>query len=251
MALISAHGISDYTLLGYTSSVLNYYVDYNNNVRRFDTGEIVAENITNVKDAEKLTIGSPVYGKDIWKGRDMTVKSENQSLPTNIGIAISQMTVNNNSWNISKHLNRKVAIKIVHKWFIEHKWLALYNKQTDLIPMRAFIDWVTGKNFGKLSAGDKHTWYKNAMNIDFEMEKRGCSFEDCLCDIEVPLQNSRNVIPWQYYEDFGLYTMSQMKEIWKLNEPSNENEANIALHRSILIRDTTDFKALIEKIKSK
>ena len=251
MAEINAHAISEWTLLGYTSPELNYYVDYDNNVRRLDTGAIVARNITNVKDAEKLTIGSPVYGKDVWLGIDMTVKKVDQSPPNNIGIGISQMTARNGCWEFSRHLSREIAIKLVHKWFIEHKWLALYAKQTDLPPMRAFIDWVTGKHFGKLSTEDKFTWYKNAMNIDFEMESKGCSFEDCIGNMNVSFENHRNVIPWQYYEDFGLYTMAQMQEIWKINKPNSEYEANMALHNSRLIQDTTDFKALIEKIKSK
>ena len=170
MSQINAHAISEWTLLGYTSHEHDYYVDYNNNVRVFDTGAIVARNITNVKDAEELTIGSPVYGKDIWMGIDMTVKKVDQSPPKNIGIAISQMTARKGCWEFSNHLSRDVAIKLVHKWFIEHKWLALYTKQTDLPPMRAFIDWVTGTHFGSLSAEDKHTWYRNAMNIDFEMK---------------------------------------------------------------------------------
>ena len=85
MSQINAHGISEWTLLGYTSHEHDYYVDYNNNVRVFDTGAIVARNITNVKDAEALTIGSPVYGKDIWMGIDMTVKKVDQSTPKNIG----------------------------------------------------------------------------------------------------------------------------------------------------------------------
>ena len=59
MAEINAHAISEWTLLGYTSPELNYYVDYDNNVET-RTGAIVG-NITNVKDAEKLTIGSPVW----------------------------------------------------------------------------------------------------------------------------------------------------------------------------------------------
>ena len=232
MSQINAHAISEWTLLGYTSPELNYYVDYNNNVRRLDTGAIVARNITNVKDAEKLTIGSPVYGKDIWTGIDMTVKKVDQSPPNNIGIAISQMTARNSCWEFSQHLSREVAIKLVHKWFIEHKWLALYNKQTDLPPMRAFIDWVTGKHFGSLSAEDKHTWYRNAMNIDFEMESRGCSFEDCNGNMNVPVENPRIVIPWQYYDDFGLLNEAERNSIWAVGKPQTEEEANMLLHKA-------------------
>ena len=233
MSQINAHAISEWTLLGYTSPELNYYVDYNNNVRRLDTGAIVARNITNVKDAEKLTIGSPVYGKDIWMGMDMTVKKVDQS-PLNIGIAITQMTVRDGCWEFSQHLSREVAIKLVHKWFIEHKWLALYNKQTDLPPMRAFIDWVTGKHFGSLSAEDKHTWYKNAMKIDFEMESRGCSFEDCNGNMNVPVENPRIVIPWQYYDDFGLLNEAERNSIWAVGKPQTEEEANMLLHKARL-----------------
>jgi len=233
MSQINAHAIAEWTLLGYTSPELNYYVDYNNNVRRLDTGAIVARNITNVKDAEKLTIGSPVYGKDIWMGMDMTVKKVDQS-PLNIGIAITQMTVRDGCWEFSQHLSREVAIKLVHKWFIEHKWLALYNKQTDLPPMRAFIDWVTGKHFGSLSAEDKHTWYKNAMKIDFEMESRGCSFEDCNGNMNVPVENPRIVIPWQYYDDFGLLNEAERNSIWAVGKPQTEEEANMLLHKARL-----------------
>ena len=234
MSQINAHAISEWTLLGYTSPELNYYVDYNNNVRRLDTGAIVARNITNVKDAEKLTIGSPVYGKDIWMGMDMTVKKVDQSPPDNIGIAIGQMTARNGCWEFSKHLSRKVAIKLAHKWFIEHKWLALYNEQTDLPPMRAFIDWVTGKHFGSLSAEDKHTWYRNAMNIDFEMESRGCSFEDCNGNMNVPVENPRHVIPWQYYDDLGLLNEAERNSIWAVGKPQTEEEANMLLHKARL-----------------
>ena len=238
MAEISAHSISSWTLLGYTSPGLDYYVDYNNNVRRLDTDAIVAENITNVKDAEKLTIGSPVYGKDVWRGYDMTVKSKDQSPPTNVGIAISQMTISEGSWNFSRHLDKRLAIRLVHKWFIEHKWLALYNKQTDLLPMRAFIDWVTGKHFGSLSTEDKFTWYKNVMNIDFEMEKRGCSFEDCIGNMNVPVENPRHVIPWQYYDDFGLLNQAERNSIWAIGKPDSEEEANMLLHKACLNKNS-------------
>ena len=232
MSQINAHAISEWTLLGYTSHEHDYYVDYNNNVRVFDTGAIVARNITNVKDAEELTIGSPVYGKDIWMGIDMTVKKVDQSPPKNIGIAISQMTARKGCWEFSNHLSRDVAIKLVHKWFIEHKWLALYTKQTDLPPMRAFIDWVTGTHFGSLSAEDKHTWYRNAMNIDFEMESKGCSFEDCIGNMNVPFENPRNVIPWQYYDDFGLLNNEERNSIWAVGKPKSEEEANMLLHKA-------------------
>ena len=76
MSQINAHAISEWTLLGYTSYEHDYYVDYDNNVRVFDTGAIVARNITNVKDAEKLTVVS-VYGKDVGE-IDMTVKKVDQ-----------------------------------------------------------------------------------------------------------------------------------------------------------------------------
>ena len=251
MSQINAHAISEWTLLGYTSAGLDYYVDYNNNVRRLDTGAIVAENITNVKDAEKLTIGSPVYGKDLWRGIDMTVKSEDQTLSTNIGIAINQMTVDKGSWNISKHLDRRVAVKLVHKWFIEHKWLALYNKQTEMTPIRAFIHWLGEEHFGKLSRSDKLCWYNNAMKIDFEMEHRGCSFEDCRGDIEVPHKNPRHVIPWQYYDDFGLFNEAQRNAIWAEGKPESEEEANMLLHMKRHAEGESEMKNLIAKTQLK
>ena len=76
MAEINAHAISEWTLLGYTSPELNYYVDYNNNVRRLDTGAIVARNITNVKDAEKLEGKSVFYSvrrKDQFKNKKISI----------------------------------------------------------------------------------------------------------------------------------------------------------------------------------
>ena len=248
MSQINAHAISEWTLLGYTSYEHDYYVDYDNNVRVFDTGAIVARNITNVKDAEELTIGSPVYGKDIWMGIDMTVKKVDQSPPKNIGIAISQMTARKGCWEFSNHLSREVAIKLVHKWFIEHKWLALYTKQTDLPPMRAFIDWVTGTHFGSLSAEDKHTWYRNAMNIDFEMESKGCSFEDCIGNMNVPFENPRSVIPWQYYDDFGLFNKEERNSIWSVGKPKSEEEANMLLHKA---RNHKNAELLIDILNPK
>ena len=247
MSQINAHAISNWTLLGYTSTGLDYYVDYNNNVRRLDTGAIVAENITNVKDAEKLTIGSPVYGKDVWNGSQMTVRREDQSSPNNIGIAISQMTAKNGCWEFSNNLSKRIAIRLVHKWFIEHKWLAIYNKQTKMAPIRAFIHWLGEEHFGKLSGSDKLSWYDNAMKIDFEMENRGCSFEDCLCDMAVPHKNPRNVIPWQYYDEFGIFNKEQCDAIWAKGKPKSEEEANMLLHRARQAEAASDLKKLLTK----
>jgi hypothetical protein len=98
--------------------------------------------------------------------------------------------------------------------------------------MKAFINWLIDQNhFGKLSADDKHCWYNNAMNIDFEMEKRGCSFEDCLCDMTVPVENFRHVIPWQYYDDFGLLNKAERDSIWAVGKPESDLEANMLLHK--------------------
>lgn len=228
MSEILAHAISKWTLLGYTGPVFDYYVDYNNNVRRFNTGDIVAENITNVKDAEKLDIGSPIYGKDIYSGHSMTVKTEPPK--EHIGITISQMTVSDNSWEYSKSLDSRLAIRMLHKWFIEHKWMALYNKKTNMTPMRAFIHWVMGEHFGTLSCSNKFQWYNNAMKIDFEMETRNCSFEDCHCDMTVPIVNTRHIIPHQYYDKFGLLNREERNSIWEIGKPTSEADANMLLH---------------------
>ena len=54
------------------------------------------------------------------------------------------------------------------------------------------------------------------------MESKGCSFEDCIGNMNVSFENHRNVIPWQYYEDFGL-CIAQMQEILEDKQASIAN----------------------------
>ena len=90
------------------------------------------------------------------------------------------------------------------------------------------------ESFTEHTSVDQEILFLRAMNIDFEMESRGCSFEYCNGNMNVPVENPRIVIPWQYYDDFGLLNETERNSIWAVGKPQTEEEANMLLHKARL-----------------
>ena len=168
---MNAHNIGPNTLLGFIKNNKLFYMTYDYNVNELYTDETVAYGILNTSDVSKLDKYTPIYAKDIAPGRDITIRSNVQKLTDGIGISISQITMDKD-WYVSEFLCYTKAVKLMHKWFTEHKLVDIYEKQHKMSPIKAFTEWVTGPNIKFFSPSDRHIWYKRAMAIDYEMEKK-------------------------------------------------------------------------------
>ena len=226
---MSAHNIGPDTLLGFKKDDKLFYITYDYDVKELYTGETVAYKILNTSDVLKLNEYTPIYAKNIAPGRDINIRSNNQKLKKNIGISISQITIDKD-WFVTEFLCYTKAVKLMHKWFTEHKLSDIYQKQHNMSPIKGFTEWVTGPMITFFSGSDKHIWYQRAMAIDYEMEKKDCKFTDCYCEEIVPIDDKRKIIPWQLYEVFNLLNQKQMSIIWKHSKPETEEEANLALN---------------------
>ena len=118
-----------------------------------------------------------------------------------------------------------------------------------MAPNNAFLEWVTGTNIKFFPKSGKLQWYYNAMSIDYEMELRKCSFEECLCNKQIPSCNKRHIIPHEYYDDFGLYNETQRNRLWMEGKPNTYDEANLILHIARTKEYSDDVSALLSKIK--
>jgi hypothetical protein len=228
-----AETIGPHTIIGFavdkdgSSDQDVYYVACDGKVKHIDTNTVVSD------DADSCLTGDAVYGRDIANGQDATVKTRDQVQNESGCIAITRMTVwdkdDTSDWYISKPLKSSLAMCLMHKWYMEHGLMALYIKK-GRTPINGFIDWVIGANIGFFTKQNRRSWYENAMDIDYEMEDRKCSFQECLCNSHVHHENSRHIIPYQYYDRFGLFTRAQRRDIWNIKNPNTKEEADYLLH---------------------
>jgi hypothetical protein len=244
-----AQTIEDHTVLGFVQGDTLYYVTSTYGVRQLDTDRLVATSVMNEGAVRKCTFGNPVYGRDIASGISMTVRTRDQIQNKNSGIAITHMRTGPKGWSVCETLCRHNAMRLMSKWFMEHGLMDLYQKQCSMSPNKGFVEWVTGKNIKFFSKSDKLQWYNNAMEIDYEMEFRKCSFGECVCDMLVPSGNERHVIPHKYYDDFGLYNSIERQKLWMAGKPNTEEEANLILHRARAKKDAADLATLMAKIE--
>ena len=236
-----AHSIRSTTIIGFVSNDKLLYVTKNYEVAELDTDKIVSTG--GPQPDSTLTVDSyadlvadhthAVFGRDIAPGIAMTVAKRNAKPNTNIGIAITNMRINDDSgsWSVVKTLKQKHAARLMHKWYIEHGLMDLYikNKYT---AFSGFREWVCGSMIDFFHADNRLQWYKHSMNIDYEMELKNCNFTDCTCDLTTPSDNPRMIIPYTYYDDFGLFNSETRKMLWKKGKPETEEEANMILHKA-------------------
>tara|TARA_B100000575_G_C23143782_1_gene666944 strand:- start:5074 stop:5955 length:882 start_codon:yes stop_codon:yes gene_type:complete len=246
---MSAHTVEQNTVIGFVNGLDLYYVTSNYDVKHLDTDQLVATNVTNEGEVQQCTFGNPVYGRDIADGISMTVRTRNNKLNTNTGIAITEVRVGSYGWSVCEHLPTHQAMLLMSKWFMEHGMMELYQKQCNMAPNKAFLEWVTGKNIKFFPKNGKLQWYSNAMSIDYEMELRKCSFEECLCNKTVPSGNKRHIIPHEYYDDFGLYNSTERNRLWMEGKPNTEEEANLILHMARFKEFSDDLSTLMTKIR--
>ena len=234
-----AHNILENTIIGFVADDELFYVTKDYEVANLTTGEIVStggplvDKSTTV-DAYASEVAShthAVYGRDIAPGISMTVAKRNAKPNQNICIAVTTMRTGGpgNGWSIVQTLPQRHAVRLMHKWYIEHGLMDLYmrNKYT---AFSGFQEWVCGKLIEFFHADNRLRWYTHAMDIDYEMETKSCGFTECLCDAKVPVCNYRNVIPNEYYDQFGLFDYVTRMKLWAEGKPKTEVEADMILH---------------------
>ena len=253
-----AHNILANTIIGFVlPSGKLLYVTKNYEVADIETGQIVStggsrEDDSSTVDAYANEVAShthAVYGRDIAAGISMTVAKRNAKLNQNRGIAVSTMRIDSlgNTWSIVDTLSSKNAVRLMHKWFIEHGLMDLYisNRYTAI---SGFQEWVCGDLIEFFSPENKLQWYRHAMNIDYEMEKKARPFTMCMCDVRVPNINHRNVIPNKYYDQFGLFNYIERMTLWAKGKPQTEAEADMILHAARLKTESKEMSVLMERI---
>lgn len=259
----TAQTITDNTILGFvTETGVVYFVDADYNVRNLDTNERIVIDLDKerhdwvnsktlsgsapsyVDDLNRQAatmfpqdfcdVGDAVYGRDIKDGISMTVKSKNQTIKNHVGISISTMRVSGGDrWDKVTTLTTVNAIKLMHKWYMEHGLLRFFKDDHNLDPIVGFSLWVR-KHVNFFLASDKLHWFENSLKIKYEMESRSCDFHECMCNMKVPNKHELNVIPHQYYEDFNIFTELQYRVILAKANPVTNNDANMALHKARL-----------------
>ena len=255
---MTAHTITATTILGFAGPGGLKYVTKNYEVANLATGEIVStggprEEESSTVDAYTTEVAShthAVYGRDIAAGIGMTVAKRTAKPSQNIGIAITMMRVGGpgNSWSIVDTLAQSDAVRLMHKWYIEHGLMDLYmrNKYTAI---SGFQEWVCGKLIEFFTPNNKFQWYGHVMDIDYEMEEKGCEFTECLCDTKVPSENRRHVVPNQLYDRFGLIGHATRMALWANGKPETEEEANMILHRARQMDNSVKTAMLMEPIE--
>lgn len=249
-----AHSIVENTIIGFVAPDGLKYVTYNYDVADLTTGEIVSSGVCGkgtAVDAYANKVADhthAVYGRDIAAGIDMTLAKRNAKPSQNIGIAITTMRIDgSNRWSIVDNLAQSHAVRLMHKWYIEHGLMDLYirNKYTAI---GGFQEWVCGELIDFFTPNNKQQWYSNVMDIDYEMEDKGCEFTECLCDTKVPLENRRHIIPYQLYDTFGLFDNTTRMTLWAKGKPETEEEANMILHKARVTQNKMEMAKLMKPL---
>ena len=252
-----AHNILPNTIIGFVSPWGLKYVTENYDVADLTSGEIVSTGCCGkgtAVDAYAAKVADhthAVYGRDIAAGISMTVAKRNAKPTQNIGIAITTMrTGGGDGWSIVETLAQSDAVRLMHKWYIEHGLMDLYarNKYTAI---SGFQEWVCGKLIEFFSANNKFQWYGHVMDIDYEMEVKGCEFTECLCDSKVPSENRRHVVPSQFYDRFGLLNYATRMALWAEGKPETSQEADLILHKARVTEDKMAMDKLMAPILRK
>lgn len=239
---MSAHNILENTIIGFVSPEGLKYVTTNYDVADLTTGKIVSNGgraVGMAQDDYATEVADhthAVYGRDIAAGISMTVAKRNAKPSQHIGITVTTMRTNgSNGWSIVETLAQQDAVRLMHKWYIEHGLMDLYmrNKYTAI---SGFQEWVCGKLIEFFTPNNKLQWYGHVMDIDYEMEAKGCEFTECLCDTKVPSENRRHVIPHQLYDRFGLFGHTTRMAMWAEGKPETDKEANMILHEARIIK---------------
>lgn len=259
----TAQTITDNTIIGIVTKTGEvYFIDSDYKVRHLDTNELIAIDLdkerldwvnsktlpgstqTHISDLKRQAatmlaqdfcdVGNAVYGRDIKDGISMTVKSKNQKINNHVGITISTMRASSGgSWDKVTTLTTVNAIKLMHKWYMEHGLIRFFKDDHNLDPIVGFSLWVR-KYVNFFQSSDKLNWFENSLKIKYEMESRSCDFHECMCNMKVPNKHELNVIPHQYYEDFNIFTVREYRSILCKADPVTNNDASMALHKARL-----------------
>ena len=163
------------TVLGFYDSTIEnglYYVDYNYAVRKYRTGEKVADDASTWKGCSR------VCASDLASGVDMHIRNVNQKLREHVGITINTMVVKKEGWFKSKYLPTVYGVALMHKWFIEHKLLEGFRKiAPDMHDGELYDCWIWD-NIPHLTKENKLQWIKNGKLIREKMVEKDCSFVD-------------------------------------------------------------------------
>jgi hypothetical protein len=252
-----AHNILENTIIGFVSPGGLNYITASYDIAKLSTGEIVSTDgrakgmAVDAYAAEVASHTHAVYGRDIAAGIGMTVADRHAKPSQNIGIAITTMRTDGaKGWSIVETLAQSDAVRLMHKWYIEHGLMDLYmrNKYTAI---SGFQEWVCGKLIEFFTPNNKFQWYGHVMDIDYEMEAKGCEFTECLCDTKVPSENRRHVIPNQLYDRFGLIGHATRMALWAEGKPETEEEANMILHKARITEDKMAMDKLMAPILKK
>ena len=253
-----AHNILANTILGFVapgSRLLCVTESYE--VADLSTGKIVSTpglHKGTAVDAYAKEVAShthAVFGRDIASGISMTVAKRNAKPSQNIGLAITTMrTGGDKGWSIVETLAQSDAVRLMHKWYIEHGLMDLYMRKK-CTAINGFREWVCGDLIEFFSPNNKLQWYGHVMDIDYEMETKGCEFSECLCDTKVPAENHRHVIPNQFYDRFGLFDYKTRMVLWVKGKPETSREADIILHKARLDQDKVETAKLMAPIQKK
>lgn len=192
-----------------------------------------------------------VHARDIAAGIGMTIAKRTAKPSRNIGIAITPMrTGGANGWSIVETLSQSDAVRLMHKWYMEHGLMDLYmrNKYTAI---SGFQEWLCGTLIKFFTPNNKFQWYMHAMDLDYEMEAKGCDFAACLCDTKVPSENRRHVIPNQLYDRFGLIGHASRMALWMEGKPETAQEADMILHKARLEQAAAEEYKLMAPILRK
>ena len=251
------HNILENTIIGFVGPAGLKYVTAGYDVADLTTGTIVSNGGRAkgmVQDAYATEVADhthAVYGRNIADGIGMTVAKRTAKPSQNIGIAITTMrTGGANGWSIVETLAQQDAIRLMHKWYIEHGLMDLYlrNKYTAI---SGFQEWVCGKLIEFFTPNNKFQWYGHVMDLDYEMEATGCDFTECLCDTKVPSENRRHVIPNQLYDRFGLIGHASRMALWMEGKPETAQEADMILHKARLAEAAEEEYQLMAPILRK
>lgn len=252
-----AHNILGNTIIGFVAPDGLKYVTTNYDVADLTTGKIVSNGgsakgmVVDAYATEVADHTHAVYGRDIAAGIGMTVAKRTAKPSQNIGIAITTMrTGGSNGWSIVETLAQQDAVRLMHKWYIEHGLMDLYmrNKYTAI---SGFQEWVCGKLIEFFTPNNRFQWYGHVMDIDYEMEAKGCEFTECMCDTKVPSENRRHVIPNQLYDRFGLIGHASRMALWMEGKPETAHDADMILHKARLEQAAAEEYKLMAPILRK
>ena len=170
----TARTIGPNTILGFHNpeSHQSYYVTYDREVKGLYSDHHVGD------DPDTFQGGNPVFGRDIAPGIDLTVRCVNQEIEdgrTDLRHVCDWVP---NKGKVDT-LPTKVALQLVHKWFIENELINLFQRECPhLSPSEAFSRWLQS-DLVPFTPSQKHIWKIHASILKKEMSIYSRDFREC------------------------------------------------------------------------